>query len=94
MFPPPPELSKNLPLFEQRLPLKQRRTISGFDYHDNVRWEHPQYPSRATTGKVLGYSHRCTRLVIGTSDGLIVTLDPLLVVNTSRTSASRSNKTA
>lgn len=78
-----------LPLFGAHTrtepPRFQRRGIPGFASGDRVRWHKPQPPSHALTGKVIGFTQRCTRLVIRTADDLIVTLAPADVINTTRT---------
>ena len=74
-----------LPLFDPS-PKKQRRGIPGFCCGDKVRWATPVPPSRALAGTVIGFTQRCTMLVIRTADCRLLTLAPEFVTNTTRTS--------
>lgn len=62
----------------------QRRGLAGFDYHDKLRWLAPVPPSHALSGVLIGFTQRCTLLVIRTADNCIITLKPERVINTSR----------
>jgi hypothetical protein len=76
-----------LPLFDPP-PKFKRRNIPGFDYGDKVRWTKPKAPSRALSGKVLGFTQHCTRILIRTSDTHLITLSPDEVINTTRSKES------
>lgn len=76
--------TQSLSLFKAPALKAERRGIPGFYRDDRVRWDAPQRPSHALTGRVIGFVQHCTKLVIRTADDHLLTLPPDAVTNMTR----------